>query len=54
MDDLDRVFAPGGALEALLQALEDLRWRGVPRDRWLSLCEELGFDRARDRPHRWA
>ena len=38
----------------LAQTLEDLRWRGVPRDRWLALCDELGFERARDRPHRWA
>jgi len=38
----------------LSQTLEDLRWRGVPRDPWLALCDELGFERARDRPHRWA
>jgi len=38
----------------LTESLEDLRWRGVPRDRWLALCEELGFERTRDRPHRWA
>ena len=38
----------------LTQTLEDLRWRGVPRDRWLALCDDLGFDRARERPHRWA
>ena len=38
----------------LTHTLEDLRWRGVPRDRWLALCDELGFERARERPHRWA
>jgi 5'-3' exonuclease len=38
----------------LPQTLDDLRWRGVPRDRWLALCDELGFERTRDRPHRWA
>ncbi|PYP34671.1 MAG: flap endonuclease [Gemmatimonadetes bacterium] len=38
----------------LPETLEDLRWRGVPRERWLALCEELGFERTRDRPHRWA
>jgi 5'-3' exonuclease len=38
----------------LAQTLEDLRWRGVPRDRWLALCDELGFEKTRDRPHRWA
>jgi 5'-3' exonuclease len=38
----------------LPESLEQLRWRGVPRERWLALCEELGFERAKDRPHRWA
>ena len=38
----------------LAETLEDLRWRGVPRDRWLALCDELGFEKARERPHRWA
>ena len=38
----------------LPQTLEDLRWRGVPRERWLALCDELGFEETRDRPHRWA
>jgi 5'-3' exonuclease len=37
----------------LAQTLEDLRWRGVPRDRWLALCDELGFEKTRERPHRW-
>jgi 5'-3' exonuclease len=37
----------------LPQTLEDLRWRGAPRDRWLALCDELGFDGPRERPHRW-
>ena len=38
----------------LAESLEGLRWRGVPREPWLALCEELGFARTRDRPHRWA
>jgi 5'-3' exonuclease len=38
----------------LKQSLEELRWRGVPRDRWLALCDELGFETAKERPHRWA
>ncbi|MGH7731330.1 MAG: 5'-3' exonuclease [Candidatus Eiseniibacteriota bacterium] len=38
----------------LTQTFEDLRWQGVPRDQWLALCDELGFERTRDRPHRWA
>jgi 5'-3' exonuclease len=36
------------------ESLEDLRWRGVPRERWFAFCDELGFERTRDRPHRWA
>jgi len=37
----------------LAETLEDLRWRGVPREPWLALCDELGFERSRERPHRW-
>lgn len=33
--------------------LESLAWHGVPRDRFLALCEELGFDTVRERVHRW-
>ncbi len=36
------------------ETLEDLRWRGVPRDRWLAFCDEQGFEQRKDRPHRWA
>ena len=32
----------------------DLEWRGVPRDAFIGLCAELGFDRIRERVHRWA
>ncbi len=34
--------------------LDDLEWRGVPRDKFVALCEELGFDTVRERVHRWA
>ncbi|HKQ58288.1 MAG TPA: 5'-3' exonuclease H3TH domain-containing protein [Candidatus Eisenbacteria bacterium] len=37
----------------LAETLEDLRWKGVPRERWLAFCDELGFERLKDRPHRW-
>ena len=36
------------------QSLEDLEWRGAPRDTWLALCDELGLGQIRERPHRWA
>lgn len=38
----------------LPDSLADLEWRGVPRERFEALCGELGFNRLRDRPHRWA
>ena len=38
----------------LPQTLHDLLWRGAPRDAWNALCNELGFERLRERPHRWA
>jgi 5'-3' exonuclease len=34
--------------------LDELEWRGVPRDKFVALCEELGFDTVRERVHRWA
>lgn len=37
----------------LAEDLSDLEWRGVRRDRFLALCDRLGFGAVRDRPHRW-
>jgi 5'-3' exonuclease len=34
--------------------LDSLAWGGVPRDEFIGLCDELGFDRIRERVHRWA
>ena len=39
---------------AITGDLDDLEWRGVPRETFLSLCDELGFDTIRQRVHRWA
>ncbi|HUF07186.1 MAG TPA: 5'-3' exonuclease H3TH domain-containing protein [Candidatus Binatia bacterium] len=36
------------------RVLDDLEWTGVPRETFLALCEELGFDTVRERIHRWA
>ena len=33
---------------------EELRWQGTDRPAWEAFCDELGLDRLRDRPHRWA
>jgi 5'-3' exonuclease len=30
-----------------------LRWRGVPRDRYLAFCDEIGLPRLQGRPRRW-
>ena len=32
---------------------DDLEWLGVPRGRFVTLCDELGFDTVRERVHRW-
>jgi 5'-3' exonuclease len=32
----------------------ELEWRGTPRAGWEAFCDELGLDRLRARPHRWA
>jgi len=34
--------------------LGDLEWKGVKREPFLELCDELGFTRLRERPHLWA
>jgi 5'-3' exonuclease len=34
--------------------LDHLEWRGVPRDEFTALCDELGFETIRQRVHRWA
>lgn len=38
----------------LTESLEQLEWRGADRERFVELCERLGFDQIRRRPHRWA
>jgi len=38
----------------LAEDLGDLEWKGVKREPFLELCDELGFTRLRERPHLWA
>lgn len=33
--------------------LDSLAWHGVPRQQFMALCDELGFDTVRERVHRW-
>ncbi len=35
-------------------SLEALEWTGVDRDKYRSLCDELGFGRLDSLPHRWS
>jgi len=37
----------------LTESLEDLEWKGVDGNAFLALCDELGFDDVRTRPHLW-
>ena len=37
----------------LAERLEDLEWRGVPRQPFLAFCDRWGFGGLRERPRRW-
>jgi 5'-3' exonuclease len=37
----------------LTETLDDLEWRGVKKDQFLELCQELGFEGVQERPHKW-
>jgi 5'-3' exonuclease len=39
---------------AIDEQLDDLEWRGVPREEFTALCAELGFETVGSRVHRWA
>ena len=34
--------------------LAELEWKGVDREKYLALCDDLGFGRLAELPHRWA
>ena len=38
----------------ILETLDQLEWRGVRREEFHSLCQELGFSRLLELAHRWA
>ena len=40
--------------DAPIGSLEETTFRGVPRDRFLQLCESIGASELRGRPARWA
>ena len=35
------------------EELDDLEWKGVPRDRFEALCDEYGFGTVREKPTKW-
>ena len=35
------------------ESLADLEWHVVPRERYLEMCADLGFQRLVELPHRW-
>jgi 5'-3' exonuclease len=37
----------------LTETLADLEWRGVKKEPFLDLCQELGFEGVQERPHKW-
>ena len=37
----------------LTEGLDQLRWKGVPREEYQSLCADLGFTGLADTPHKW-
>ena len=37
----------------IAEDLEDLEWRGAHRNAFVELCDELGFERLKNRPTRW-
>jgi 5'-3' exonuclease len=39
---------------AISETLDDLEWRGAPRDEFVAFCAELGLERLRERVHRWS
>ena len=41
-------------IDDVTASLDELEWHGVPRSRFVALCDELGFDTVRERVHRWA
>jgi 5'-3' exonuclease len=38
----------------LKESLADLEWKGVPKERFLAMCDRLGLTTLKTRPKRWA
>jgi hypothetical protein len=51
---LARLRTTADGVEIPEQTVDELRWRGAPREAWHAFCERWGLESRRDRPHRWA
>jgi 5'-3' exonuclease len=51
--DLARLRTTADGVPIPQDEVEQLRWDGVDRERWLAFCDAWGLDRLRARPHRW-
>ena len=50
---LARLRTADDGVEIPQQKVDELRWRGTPREPWQALCTSLGLDQYAGRPHRW-
>jgi 5'-3' exonuclease len=51
--DLARLRTTADGVAIPQRSAAELRWDGVPRERWEAFCDEWGLARLRSRPHRW-
>jgi len=52
--DLATLRTAADGVDIPQQRVDELEWQGARRAEWEALCDELGLDRLRARPHRWA
>ena len=51
--DLYRTLATLRMDVPISESLDDLRWRGVLKSEYVSLCDRLGLERLKSAPHKW-
>jgi 5'-3' exonuclease len=52
--DLARLRTADDGVPIPERSAADLAWAGANRAAWEAFCDELGLDRLKNRPHRWA
>ena len=50
---LARLRTADDGVEIPQREVEELRWRGTPRETWQGFCASIGLDQYASRPHRW-